>query len=586
MKAEWRWARWVPEIVLLAATTAAGFYGRGRWVDPVGDPGTWWSAVYRLSGGERLYRDVYLQFGPLSPYLLSLGARLVGTSATYMLVVTWAAAILAALLLVRISRPLLSVVERIAMVGVLLGIALFAPGPARLVFPYAPGAVHALCLSFAALLLLVVERPGPESRAWLAGGLAGAAFCAKQEIGVACGLALVAAVLIHETGRGRLLGRLLLGCVGVAALGTVALLGVSFESLREQSRVWPLSMVPPGNWEVLYARVAGIAAPDWKVTLQASSWLLLSCVAVIALLALAFSRERRLSRWLPTGLLLGVVVAWEIVEAFGFRNARLITLFMLVGFLVAFLAVVQKQLPHRPAMVAIGLFAGLIGSRAAFSTDLGGPYAGVAHLTSALTWVIFVCICVPRILLGGEKSRVYARRITATACLAVGWASAAVGFSSLSSPEKQEVETRAGCVFVSRDLAPFFRRIIRHVRPGERILVLPEINGLDALLRASDASPYPTHMPGWLDERSELQLLHRLNANPPDVVVVFNRSTFEYGVRPFGDGYDRLLSRWIDQRYENVDQMPAGRILRPRQTSRQWSDQLHRRDRVRVAIGT
>jgi hypothetical protein len=551
-------------MILLVATSVAGFYAAGRWVDPVGDPGTWWSTVYRLSIGDRLYRDVYLQFGPLSPYLLSLGARLVGPSASYMLAVTWAAAILAAFLLVRISRPLLSVVERIAVVGILLGIGLFAPGPARLVFPYAPGAVHALCFSFAALLLLMVERPGPEGRAWLAGGLAGAAFCAKQEIGVACGLALVAAVLIHETGRGRLLGRLLLGFVGVAALGTVALLGVPFESLREHSRVWPLSMVPPGSWELLYARVAGIAAPDWKLTLQASSWLLLSCVAVIALLALVLSRERRPSRWLPTGLLLGVVIAWEIVEAFAVRNARLITLSMLVGFLVAFLGVVHKPLPHRPAMVAIGVFAGLIGSRAAFSTDLGGPYSGVAHLTSALTWVLFVCAFVPRVFPGGEKSRVYARRIAAIVCLLIGWASAFVGILRLRSPEKEEVATPAGRVFVSRDLAPFFQRIVGQVRPGERIWVLPEINGLDALLHASAASPYPSHMPGWLDDRREVQLLHQLEANPPDVVAIFDRSTFEYGVRPFGDGYDRRLSRWIGERYEEVERCPEGRLLRAR----------------------
>jgi hypothetical protein len=571
MKAERRWVRWLPEIVLLAATTAAGISGRGRWVDPVGDPGTWWSTVYRLSGGEQLYRDVYLQFGPLSPYLLSLGARLAGPSATYMLVVTWVAAIIAALLLVRISRLLLSVVERIAVVGLLLGIALFAPGPARIVFPYAPGAVHALCLSYAALLLLVVERPRPESRAWLAGGLAGAAFCAKQEIGVACGLALLAGALVAEAGRARFLGRMLLGFSGVVALGTVALLGVPFESLREESRLWPLSTVPPASWELLYARVAGIALPDWRFTLRASSWFLLASLGVVALLALAISRERRLSRWVPTGLLLVVVVAWGSVEAFALRNSRLITLSMLVGFLVAIFAVVDKTLPHRAATVAIGLFAGLVGSRAAFSTDLGGPYSGVAHLTSALTWVLFLCVFVPRVFPGGEQSRVYARRILAIVCLSVGWAGAFVGVSRLRSPEKERVATRAGSVFVSKDLAPFFQKIVGHVRAGEKILVLPEINGLDALLDTSAVSPYPTHMPGWLDDRSERRLLNRLTARPPDVVVIFDRSTFEYGVRPFGDGYDRLLSRWIDERYEDIEQVRAGRILRPRRSSRRSS---------------
>jgi hypothetical protein len=574
MQEEWRWTKWLPEIVLLVATSGAAFCAGGRWVDPVGDPGTWWSTVYRLSGGERLYRDVYLQFGPLSPYLLSLGARLATPDATYMLLVTWVAAIFAALLLVRIARPFLSAVERIALVGLLLGVALFAPGPARLVFPYAPGAVHALALSFGALLLLMVERSGADRRAWLAGCLAGAAFCAKQEIGIACFVALAAAAFTLETGIGRRLGRLLLGFSGAAALGTVALLGVPWESLRRQSQIWPLSPAPPRSWGVLYARVAGVAAPDWKLTVRASSWLLLSCLAVIAILALVFSRERKPSRWLPTALLLVVLAAWEAVEAFAFRNARLITLSMLVGFIVAFFGLTQRPVADRSAVVAVGLFAGLTGARAAFSADLGGPYAGVAHLPSALTWVLFVCIFVPQILLGDGKARLYARHITAVLCLVIGWWSAALGFSSLRSPGKQEVATRAGRVFLPKELASFFGEIARGVRPGERIWVLPEINGLDALLHASAASPYPSHLPGWLDERDERRLLSRLEGNPPDAVVIFDRPTFEYGVRPFGVGYDRLLSRWIGERYEEVRRTPSGRFLRPRQAFRRPAGRL------------
>ena len=76
---------WVPEIVFVVVTTAAGLWAGGRWLDPSGDVGIWWSLGERLAQGERYYRDIYLQYGPLSPYLVSVLARVFGSSATYFL---------------------------------------------------------------------------------------------------------------------------------------------------------------------------------------------------------------------------------------------------------------------------------------------------------------------------------------------------------------------------------------------------------------------------------------------------------------------------------------------------------------------
>src|SRR4029453_10188233 len=119
------------EILLLLVTTGAAISARGRWIDPIGDIGTWWSAIYRLADGERLYRDVHpLQFGPLSPYLLAAGARTFGASSAYMAAACWIAAIAAALLLLRCARPFLSTVERTALAGLAMAVGLLAPGQA------------------------------------------------------------------------------------------------------------------------------------------------------------------------------------------------------------------------------------------------------------------------------------------------------------------------------------------------------------------------------------------------------------------------------------------------------------------------
>ncbi len=174
----------LPEILLLAATTAAGLWAGGRWLDPMSDPGLWWSLTERLVSGEQLYRDIRLQYGPLSPYLLAGAGRVFGLSAFSFLLLNWIPAVLLGVLLLRAARPYLGTLERVAVAGLLIGIGIFGPARARLVLSYSPAAVHALCFSVASLLLL---RRGKEN-VWgplAAGALCGLAFCAKQEIGVA-----------------------------------------------------------------------------------------------------------------------------------------------------------------------------------------------------------------------------------------------------------------------------------------------------------------------------------------------------------------------------------------------------------------
>src|SRR6266540_7173739 len=120
---------------------------------------------------------------------------------SYLLFASWIPAIGASILFLRAVRPALSFVERFAVAGLLLSESLFAPGPGRLVFPYALAAVHALFLSIAALLF--GTRSGPVARPYLAGFLAGLAFYSKQEIGLACLLALIASLSLRPRSIGQ-----------------------------------------------------------------------------------------------------------------------------------------------------------------------------------------------------------------------------------------------------------------------------------------------------------------------------------------------------------------------------------------------
>jgi hypothetical protein len=556
---------WLPELILVLVTTGAGLWARGRWVDPVGDVGTWWSATYRLAEGERLYRDVFLQFGPLSLYLLALGARIFGTSAAYLVVTFWIAAITAALLLLRYARQFLSNLERVALAGLILAISLFAPGQGRMVFPYAPGAVHALALALGALLLIQPGRRSPESRAWLAGLLAGLAFSAKQEIGLACMAALAAPALLRKERSRAWIARVLAGFAVPALLAIVFVLSSApLESLLEESRFWPLAAAPPASWLYLYRVVAGVSEPGWPAVVLNSLWWLLWYLALFAVAALLIVRERRFSRWLtPAILLLALPVYWA---AKGFElttEFHPISLSMTVALLVALAALFHPRLPVRDSLLALGTFAGLLGARTAFSPQLSGAYSGVAHFASSLTWAAFLCVVVPLLVFGSYRAAVPMRRMLAIALVLFGWAGALGGIRALAEDGKEQVETRQGRVYVERNLAPFFRVLGRRLAPAERVWVLPEINGVDALLRATNVSPYPSHMPGWLGGTQEVGLLNRIEPKPPQAIVLFSRDTREYGIAPFGEGYGRHLAKWIARNYVPVETMRAGVLLRP-----------------------
>jgi hypothetical protein len=558
-----RLEEWLPEILLLTFTTGAAIWARGRWIDPVGDAGTWWSAAYRLSNGEVLYRDVFLQFGPLSPYLLALGARIVGASAPYMGIVSWISAIAAALLLLRAARPFLATLERVALVGLVLGISLFAPGPGRLVFAYAPAAVHALLLSCGALLLVRDGEARFKIRAWGTGLLAGLASCAKQEIGLACLVALAAATLIRRKHRIAWLVRAGLGfSLPVAVATAVAFSSSSLHSLREESRLWPLTPAPPASWLHLYSLVAGFSVVDWLGILLASLWRLLWYLDLFAVAALLIVRERKPSRWFPTAVLfLTLLVSWVLT---GFRpvpDFHPISLSMVIAFFVAAAGVVQKRLPERSLLVALGCFAGFVGVRTAVSTQLSGHYSGVAHFASALTWAVFLCVVAPGIVQSSERGSAWMRRLTGIGLLLTAWVGAVTGARALAAEGKEAVETRQGTVFVDRAPASVFRVLARKLTPGERIWVLPEVNGVDALFLARSISPYPSQMPGWLDPAAEAKLTAAFEINPPETVVIFSRATSEYGVEEFGEGYARLLAAWVARNYSPIERMKAGTIL-------------------------
>jgi hypothetical protein len=526
----------------------------------------WWSLALRLGEGEILYRDVHLQYGPLSPYLFSLAGQVFGFSAISILLWNWVPALVAGVLVLRAASFHLNVLERLAVAGMLLGVAIFAPGAARVVYPYCPGAVHALCFALGALLLLAAREGATNRRAFLAGVLAGLALCAKQEIGIATLLAVTVPAAMRSKAGLAWLGRCLAGFLLVTTLGAIVILrSASLESLREESHLWPFATTLAEPWKPLFRQVAGLSAPDPQVpSLEAMGGLVFFAV-LFAFIGQFIAGERRTSRWLPLAILLAVMGAGALMENKPvWRGYTLpLSLFMTVAFLVSLAAVLDRRIPDRDFLVGYGLFAGLVGLRTAFSSDISSPYSGIAHLPSVLTSLLFLLLFLPRILPGNGAAALWTRRIWSVALLLVGWHAASFGIESLAEIGRVAIETPRGRVWAGPAHAQLFDLVEREISAGEKTLILPETNAIDAVYGLRDVSPFPVHMPGWLDKRAERKLLRKVTREPPEAIVLFLRSSTEFHVASFGEGFGVILSDWIQRNYRVVVRTPAGEILRP-----------------------
>jgi hypothetical protein len=57
-------------------------------------------------------------------------------------------------------------------------------------------------------------------------------------------------------------------------------------------------------------------------------------------------------------------------------------------------------------------------------------------------------------------------------------------------------------------------------------------------------------------------LIRKFERDPPDVVVVFTRPNWEYGVAPFGEGFGGRLAAWIQTHNRLVARSRGGSIFR------------------------
>lgn len=505
-------------------------------------------------------------YGPLTPYLLAWTGRLFAFSSFWYLFANWIPAIAAAWLLLECGRRCLPVLANLALLTLLFGLVLFVPGAGHLVLPYYAGVVQALALGLGAVLLIPDPARGGVARPWAAGVLAGLAFACKPEIGVAALAGLLAAALAGVARPVAWASRIVAGFGAIAAaVFAFAISCAPVSSLRRDSHLWPLNATPPPALNGLFRAVAGVADPQWPLIVRSAAFRLLLLVAEVSALALLLGRERIGRRWRPLAVLSGLLIVWFCIEGRILRYpSSSICLSMVAAFTVAGIALLRRDTPGRPLVVALGVFGGLAGSRAAVSDMISGSYAAPAHFVEMATWMILLCLLLPTMLTGGGPPQLWARGLFAVVAIVAAWPYAWSAIEALPAREHVRWETRRGSVFLDERDARLFGLLESAIQPGDTVLVLPEISAVDVLFDARSVSPFLHLMPGWLDTPAERALIARFDAAPPKEIVLFERPTAEYGIGPFGEGFGVLLWDWCLRRYDVAARTAGGAVLRPR----------------------
>jgi len=101
--------------------------------------------------------------------------------------------------------------------------------------------------------------------------------------------------------------------------------------------------------------------------------------------------------------------------------------------------------------------------------------------------------------------------------------------------------------------------IERETAPGERILVLPLLTGLEALSGRAPALPEISVLPGVLERPDgEGDAIAYLKAHPVSLVVTDDREWPAYGRGAFGEDFGLDLAAWIESTHERVATVSAG----------------------------
>jgi hypothetical protein len=556
----------------------------GHWGDLQIDCGREMYVPVEILRGKLLFRDIWYQYGPLTPYVQAWALGLFGIKLNVLYVIGMILVITSALLLFEIGRNF-ELVLPAAMAPAIFFLAESFPSTIfNFVFPYSYAASMAACFGFACLLFTIKHAITRRLR-WLVSAAlcTSLALLTKQEFGIAClavlGFEAIAPFFNRYSWRD-----LTTNAMACAAGLVPALLLYGFFVWKVSAKTIFIDnwVMTPGTYTMRTIgrqamAMAGVrfGLTEWSIAAFGVSVSILMWFVIANANAFAI-RKLELRRHFVLVVAADVLVALIVLKLGISTWSGLLWLFgqiifpkgiFLIGCAFMILAIWKVLRTHGQAgylaEAALGIYAVLVGIRVMLEM-LSGGYALFFNVPVFLVFAIVVA----RVVAYGARSLDEQRRHLLVAfMLGTETVLLVIGLFPRSQLLNTPMKTGFGTIYTEADRAVLFPQIISfmktHTRNGKDILVLPESPSLYYFSGMESPSRWYEAQPGVLDPEQELTLINDADSAHVQYVLVCNRHVEEYGIAPFGVGYDQSIYNWITANYTKVGQFGPRRDLLP-----------------------
>jgi hypothetical protein len=537
----------------------------GTWGDLAHDTGYDFVAAQRIADGQLAYQDFPYIYGPLGLAVLAGAFNYLSISMDTAVAVGLVMATAATALTYALARQLTGP-PGAALAATLAGTAALGTGNIGLVIPHSASASMAVVASLAALLgAALYTRSARRGHLALAGVAAGAVLLTRPEfvaaIAVALGAWLGGRILLAEgPARRRALEDAAL-CAGIAigvagAAYAMILSKVSLDSLIHEN-LFPREQLDAGGDAVL----RGSAPMTAGSFVELAGRLVLYGGGAAALLALAsfLRRGSRVATAVAVGAvgvaLLPLVVRPEFVRS----HLDLAYAWIPAGAAVAALALAWRARRSRGAWPAADQIALLCASflavlaaktYAAFEPQPNPEFAQFASYAMPFAAVFLVWL----------HAELLARGDRTAAAVGLAWVAvlAVAGWALVAHDARDEsftVSGPGGSMTASAAAGPAYQeaidRIMASSRPGDPILLAPQMSALYTLTGRTDPVSDISLLPGMVataaEERDAIAAMSGVR-----IAVTDRRPLTEYGRGAFGTDFNRRIGAWLRRDFRRV----------------------------------
>lgn len=511
-----------------------------------------------VAHGSVPYSDFTYYYGPLSPAILGLADRLGGNGIWPAIAVGVALTVAIVAATYALARRLASTAGAVLAATITAGVG-FAPTNFSFVDPHSYSETLGI-LAALGFLIALARRTDGGGRGWVAaaGVGVGLTMLTRPELAAAVALAAVAWTACGRVRRPEIL-LLAAPAAAIALLVYGALAARSGLHRLLFENLYPVDQLRAAGDHVLRIQAPLTAHSFLELGLRTAVY----AVAVVLVVAVGWALDDGRLR-IPARIAIGVAA-----------GGLVLTLALRTDTVTYYLLYPYAWIPLGAAVAVVVL--GLRARRGTADDRLALAVAVVLAVLAAKTYAAFypfsstpqsaayatpfAAVLLARLHLV-ELGRRPGMRFAGAAWLAALAVAGAWVTADAARAHTASVSGPGGTVRASAPAGSVYARALawidRETRPGEPVLLAPQLTALYALSERSDPVPQISLLPGTLptarDQRDEIRILR---ASGLRLAVVDRHRFTEYGHTSFGESFDRTLAAWIHTSFVHVATLTA-----------------------------